>query len=52
MTTEKEKMLANKLYDANNDKDLLAERTQAKDLCYDFNQLRPSAPMRPAKKRL
>lgn len=39
--TEKEKMLAQKLYDANNDQDLIKERMQAKELCYDFNQLRP-----------
>ena len=40
--TEKEKMQRQMLYDANNDRDLLDERTRAKDLCYDFNQLRPS----------
>ncbi len=40
--TEKEKMLAHKLYDANYDEELLEERTKAKELCYDYNQLRPS----------
>lgn len=40
--TEKEKMLAGKTYDANYDKELIAERTRAKELCYDFNHLRPS----------
>jgi len=40
--TEKEKMLKQKLYDAGNDKKLVAERMKAKDLCYAFNQLRPS----------
>ena len=40
--TEKEKMLAHKMYDANYDKTLLEERVKAKELCYDFNQLRPS----------
>ena len=40
--TEKEKMQKQMLYDANNDKDLLDERAKAKDLCYQFNQLRPS----------
>lgn len=40
--TEKEKMEMQKLYDANNDKDLLEERAKTKDLCYDYNQLRPS----------
>lgn len=39
--TEKEKMQKRMLYDAN-DKDLLHERAVAKDLCYLFNQLRPS----------
>ena len=40
--TEKEKMLAGMIYDANYDKDLMQERLQCKDLCYAFNQLRPS----------
>lgn len=40
--TEKEKMLHGILYDANNDPDLLRERAAAKDLCYEFNHLRPS----------
>lgn len=40
--TEKEKMLLQKLYDANNDPELLAERRRCKDLCHAFNQLRPS----------
>lgn len=40
--TEKEKMLKQMIYDANYDKELMAERTKAKELCYDFNQLRPS----------
>ena len=40
--TEKEKMLKHLLYDANYDKELLNERTRAKDLCYDYNHLRPS----------
>lgn len=40
--TEKEKMLKQMLYDANYDQTLLAERTRAKDLCYAYNQLRPS----------
>lgn len=30
------------IYDANNDEELMIERKVAKDLCYDFNQLRPS----------
>lgn len=40
--TEKEKMLKEMLYNANNDEDLLKERTIAKDLCFKFNQLMPS----------
>lgn len=40
--TEKEKMLQQMLYDANNDRDLLDERARAKDICFQFNQLRPS----------
>lgn len=41
-TTEKEKMLQQQLYDANYDETLLHERQMAKELCYDFNMLRPS----------
>lgn len=40
--TEKEKMLAGMIYDANYDKDLMQERLKCKDLCYELNQLRPS----------
>ena len=40
--TEKEKMLKEMLYDANNDEDLLKERAIAKDLCFKYNQLIPS----------
>ncbi len=40
--TEKEKMQRQMLYDANYDIELLDERKKAKELCYDFNQLRPS----------
>ena len=40
--TEKEKMLQGMIYDANYDADLLKERLWAKDLCYDYNMLRPS----------
>ncbi len=40
--TEKEKMQKQMLYDANNDRELLDERVKAKELCYDYNQLRPS----------
>ncbi|EMD16693.1 hypothetical protein HMPREF9943_01022 [Eggerthia catenaformis OT 569 = DSM 20559] len=40
--TEKEKMQKQMLYNANYDKILLTERTKAKELCYQFNQLHPS----------
>ena len=40
--TEKEKMLNQMIYDANYDKELLEERVRVKELCYDYNQLRPS----------
>ena len=42
MMTEKEKMQKQMLYDANYDKVLLEERMNAKELCYRYNQLRPS----------
>ena len=40
--TEREKMQKQMLYDANYDEELIEERVRAKDLCYAFNQLRPS----------
>ena len=40
--SEKEKMLAGILYDANYDNDLINERTKCKDLCHEFNNLIPS----------
>ena len=40
--TEKEKMLNYKLYDATYDQELLRDRTRAKELCYVYNNLRPS----------
>lgn len=39
--TEKEKMLAQKLYDANYNIDLYEERLIAKNLCYEYNMLSP-----------
>ncbi len=42
METEKEKCHRGLLYDANNDKELLAERQVCKDICYEYNQLHPS----------
>ena len=40
--TEKEKMLAGMIYDANNDPRLAEERMMAKDLCHQFNNIPPS----------
>ena len=39
---EKEKMLAGELYDANYNEELQREREKAKDLCYEYNQIKPS----------
>lgn len=39
--TEKEKMLAGMIYDAGSDKELVAERLDCKELCRDYNDLRP-----------
>lgn len=40
--TERGKMLAGMVYDANYDEELCKERLQCKDLCHQFNQLLPS----------
>lgn len=40
--TEKEKMQQQMLYDANYDPELIRERRVCKDLCHEYNQLRPS----------
>ena len=41
--TEKEKMLAGLIYDANYDEELLKERMKAKDLCFEYNySVKPS----------
>lgn len=40
--TEKEKCQQGLIYDANYDKELLAEREHAKEVLYDYNRLRPS----------
>lgn len=42
METEKMKAHAGKLYDANYDSELLAERAACAELLYDYHQLRPS----------
>lgn len=40
--TEREKMLAGRLYDAGSDRELLAMRERAKELCQRYNRLAPS----------
>ena len=40
--TEKEKRDIGELYDANYDKELLDEMLKTKELCYEYNNLRPS----------
>ncbi len=40
--TEKEKAAAGMLYDANYDEELANERMNCKELCYEYNSLRPS----------
>lgn len=40
--TEKEKMLTGEIYDANYDKELIIERQKAKDLCFEYNNQKPS----------
>lgn len=42
MQTEKQKAQAGKLYDANYDAELIAERVTCKELCFDYNRLQPS----------
>jgi len=39
---EKQKMLAGEMYQANYDEDLFFERQKAKDLCYEYNNIKPS----------
>ncbi len=40
--TEKEKVKRGLLYNPNYDEELIRERTQAQELCYEYNQLPPS----------
>lgn len=42
MISEKEKCSQGKLYDANNDAELIAERQECKALCHEYNHLMPS----------
>lgn len=40
--SEKDKMLAGELYDANYNEELIKDRYKAKDICYQYNNLKPS----------
>ena len=40
--SEKDKMLSGELYDANYDKELINDRYKAKDICFEYNNLKPS----------
>lgn len=40
--TEKEKMLAGEIYNANYDEELIKERIEVKDKCFEYNNTRPS----------
>ena len=40
--SEKDKMLAGELYDANYDKELIKDRYKAKDICFEYNNVKPS----------
>ena len=43
MTTEKSKMIAGELYNAN-DPELIADRLRARQLCHDINHARANSP--------
>ena len=40
--SEKEKMLLGELYDANYNEELQKERLRAKDICFEYNNIKPS----------
>ena len=40
--TEKEKVRNGLIYNPNYDEELIAERNNAKDICYEYNQIKPS----------
>lgn len=40
--SEKDKMLAGEIYDANYDKELMQERIKIKDKCFEYNNIKPS----------
>lgn len=41
--TEKEKMWLGEIYNANYDEELIKERQIVKDLCYEYNKIKPSS---------
>lgn len=40
--SEKDKMLAGEIYNANYDEELIKERNKAKDKCFEYNNMKPS----------
>jgi len=40
--TEKEKMLKGELYNANYDEEIIKDRIKTQDLCFEYNNLKPS----------
>ena len=40
--TEKEKMLVGEIYNANYDEELIKERIEVKDKCFEYNNIKPS----------
>ena len=40
--TEKEKMLVGEIYNANYDEELIKERIEDKDKCFEYNNIKPS----------
>ena len=40
--SEKDKMLAGELYDANYNEEMMQEREKVKDLCFEYNLIKPS----------
>lgn len=40
--TEKQKMMAGEMYDANNDPSLIEERNKCKEICFEYNSLNPT----------
>lgn len=40
--TEKEKMLKGEIYNANYDEEIIKERTHAQEVCFEYNNIKPS----------